>query len=66
MSDLLTAYLAATSILGFGLHSAARLRSVGLTWGQIHALTDAGLMRVETIHFDLPGNAAVIYRLFFP
>ena len=65
-ASTLAAYLTTTSTLGFGLHSAARLLAAGLSWGQIHELTSAGVVKVHTVHAALNGNAAVIYRLFFP
>ena len=59
---LLDTYARITSILGFGLHSDAALRKeAGATWGDIHALTDAGLIRCERVL----GNS-LMYRLFFP
>lgn len=62
MDTILTTHSTLTEKLGFGLFSSTQLRrDGGLTWGQIHALTDAGLVRVERCTGD-----DVLYRLFFP
>lgn len=59
---LLNTYSLTTSILGFGRVSSLALRKeAGLSWGQIHALTDAGLIRYQ----DAPGGVPV-YLLMFP
>lgn len=59
LSDI---YNALTAKIGFGLHSTTQLRrDGGLTWGQIHALADAGLIRGERCVGD-----DVLFRLFFP
>lgn len=61
-ASLLTTYSNLTSVLGFGRVSSLALRRVGgLTWGQIHALTDAGLIRYQ----DATGGVPV-YLLMFP
>ena len=61
MEALLAAYSLATSTLGFGLQLDRALLGAGLTWGQIHALTDAGLVKPVAVF----GNN-VQYRLHFP
>jgi len=59
---LLAAYIAATAITGFGLHTDRTLRNEGgLSWGQIHALTDAGVIKPVAVV-----GTAVQYRLYFP
>jgi len=61
-ANILVAYSLATEIVGFGRVSSLSLRyEAGLTWGQIHALTDAGLIRYQ----DAPGGVPV-YLLMFP
>jgi len=61
-TNLLNTYSLAASIVGFGRVSSLALRKdAGLTWGQIHALADAGLIRYQ----DAPGGVPV-YLLMFP
>jgi len=61
-ASLLNTYSLITSILGFGRVSSLALRKeAGLSWGQIHALVDAGFIRYQ----DAPGGVPV-YLLMFP
>ena len=60
--SLLSTYSRIASILGFGRVSSLAIRKeAGATWGDIHALTDAGLIRYQ----DAPGGVPV-YLLMFP
>ena len=60
--SILTTYFRITSVLGFGRVSSLAIRKeAGATWGDIHALTDAGLIRYQ----DSPGGVPV-YLLMFP
>ncbi len=66
-AHLIDAYTALTTKLGFGLHSAAALIGAGATWPVLHALADAGLVRI--VRFDVvhgSNRAMPIYRLMFP
>lgn len=61
-STITSTYSTLTFILGFGRVSSLAMRQQGgLTWGQIHALTDAGLIR----YLDCPAGIPV-YLLMFP
>lgn len=55
------AYKAATAELGFGLHLDRALLSAGLSWRQIHELTDMELLKPVAVH-----GINVQYRLHFP
>ncbi len=60
-TDFLAAYDAAIALLGYGLHTDRALRHVGgLTWRQIHALTDAGIIRAVAVY-----GSQVQYRCLF-
>ncbi len=55
-------YSALTSIVGFGeVSSLAIRREGGLNWGDIHRLTDAGLIRFTHCAGGVP-----VYLLMFP
>lgn len=65
-SATVDAYTMLTSKLGYGLHSASALIAAGATWPLLHALFDAGLIRVVRFD-DVPGSDRTmpIYRLMF-
>jgi hypothetical protein len=63
MDAIIAAYTTLTSSIGFGEKSSTQLRRAGATWEQIHAWTDAGLIRPIRC---TAGHEDVVYRMFFP
>ncbi len=60
--SMIDLYNKLTSIVGFGeVSSLALRREGGLNWGDIHRLTDAGLIRYTRSAGEVP-----VYLLMFP
>lgn len=60
------AHAALTARAGFGRMGAAQIRAAGISWAEIHAMTDAGLLRyVDAVSHGAGDRVCTIWMVMF-